>query len=204
MNIISQPPQFLTNYARGWVGFISRHDNFIADGIDWFSRWDELDHVPISHTFNIVGQDTTVEALEPEVSYGSLHDYLDDPEIALLVRKPRTRFFERICNQAILRLGDKYNNRLIAALALNETFLGRALNKFSLGAFESWLVRRALRPHTWDCSMLVTETLRQPDLIPLGGVLTWTPGTVKPIDLFEDQNLFEPGAIELVPSSRQS
>ncbi len=199
MKIVSQKAEFLTNYGPGWIGFLSRKDNFISEGINWFSRWDDLDHVPISHVLNIVGKDSTIEALEPMVAYGCLSEYLEDAEVALLVRRPRTKHFTAIVTEAQKRLGEKYNNRLIGALAVSETFLGHALNRLTGGGFERFLVRRVDRPDQWICSKLGIRTLEQPDLIPLGGVLKWLPATVKPIDLFEDECLFEPGAFELLP-----
>jgi hypothetical protein len=199
VNIVSQPPDYLANYGPGWIAFLSRRDNFISAGIDWFSRWDDIDHVPISHVINIIGENDTVEALEPCVCCATLEVYLHNPEIALLVRKPRTQFLANVVREAKLHLGEPYNNKLIAALALSETLAGHALNQFTLGAFERTLVRCVDRPNKWICSKLGVRTLRQPDLVPGTGVLTWPSGTVKPIDLFEDTYAFEPGAIELVP-----
>ena len=195
-------PSYETNYGPGWIGFVSRRDNFISEGINWFCRWDEISHVPVSHAINIIGADMTVEALAQGVTHGSLHPYLNAPDVALLVRKPRLLspdLAERIVNEAELYLGEPYNYELIAALAAAETYSGHALNILTGGWWAKHLVMLADKDDEWDCSKLAVTTLHQPDLVPLGGVLTWLPAMVQPIDLFEDTNIFEDGAIELVP-----
>lgn len=205
ITVRQQHPVFGVNYGPGWIGFISRRDNFISDGINWFSRWDEISHVPISHTLNILGADMTNEALDKGIVHGSLFTYLHDPDIALLVRKPRAMtagLASRICANAESHLGEPYNFELIAALAAGETYTGRALNWLSRGWWQEFLVRRADKPDEWICSKSVATSLHQPELIYPFSVLTRRPALVKPIDLFEDVKIFEPGAIELVPDDQ--
>jgi hypothetical protein len=202
IRVTQQHPRYEANYGPGWIGFISRRHEFVAAGIDWFSRWDEISHIPISHVFNLAGQDLTIEAFEKGVSDGSLYNYLTDPDVALLVRRPRglsPAFARAIVAEAEKRLDEPYNNRLIVALAASETFLGHWLNKITNGHWEKFLCRRAARPDEWICSQLVATTLLLTMPAAAYGVLTLPPYIVKPIDLFEDLFAFEPGAVELVP-----
>lgn len=202
ITVRQQHPVYGTNYGPGWIGFISRKDDFVAAGIDWFSRWDETSHVPVSHTFNIVGSDLTVEAFENGVCEGSIDSYLNDPDATLLVRKPRgltPAAASAIVRAAESHLDDLYNNRLIAALGASNTFLGHWLNKLTNGGYGKWLCQRADRPDEWICSKLVATTLQETGIPFAYGVMTQPPCTLMPIDLFEDIFVFESGAIELVP-----
>ncbi len=202
IRVVQQHPVFGVNYGPGWIGFISRRDNFISEGINWFSRWDEISHVPVSHTLNILGADMTNEALAAGIVHGSLFTYLHDPDIALLVRKPRAMTADlasRICATAESHLGQAYNYELIAALAAGETYIGRALNCLTGGWWQKYLIKRADKPDKWICSKSVATSLHQPELVYPFSVLTRLPALVKPIDLFEDVKIFEPGAVELVP-----
>ena len=202
INVTRQLPQYGVNYGPGWIGFIARRDSFVAEGIDWFERWDNISHVPVSHTFNISGSDLTVEAFENGVEDGSLENYLLDPDVALLVRKPvlmNPTLAAAIVNVATSHLGEPYNNRLIAAMAASNTYLGHGLNWVTGDRSERMLCWLADSARKWVCSKLVKTTLQQPAYTPLRGVMQMPAYMVKPIDLFEDLFVFEPGAIELIP-----
>lgn len=202
IQVTRQIPQYGVNYGPGWIGFIARKDSFVSEGIDWFERWDNISHVPVSHTFNISGQDLTVEAFEKGVEDGSLENYLLDPDVALLVRKPVLMspiLAATIVNNATSHLGEAYNNRLIAAMALSNTYLGHGLNWATRDRSERFLCWLADSAHKWVCSKLVKTTLEEQPYTALRGVMQIPAYMVKPIDLFEDTYVFEPGAIELIP-----
>jgi hypothetical protein len=205
IKVVQQHPQFGVNYGPGWIGFISRRKDFVAAGIDWFSRWEEISGIPISHTFNIAGEDLTIEAFEKGVDDGSLADYLNDPDVALLVRKPRLLdpdMARLIVDTAASHLGEPYNNKLIAAMASGETFLGRGLSWITGGRMVRWICWLADRAQQWICSKLVRVSVDHPPYSQYRGVMEMPPYVVLPIDLFEDVFIFEPGAIELIPSDR--
>lgn len=204
ISVRQQYPQPGINYGPGWVGFVCHRDEFIAAGIDWFERWDTITRLPLgaaSHTFIIGAGGLTVEAFEGGVFRGSIYDYLNDPDTALLTRCPRNLtpdLARRIVDRAQMHIGEPYNNALIAAHAAANTFAGHLINRLTGGRFENWLCARADRPNTWICSKEVATDLQQPELNYPASVLTWPPCTVNPVDLFEDVKVFEPGAIELV------
>lgn len=205
INVTQQHPQFGVNYGPGWIGFKATRSGFIAAGINWFERWDNISHVPVDHTFNIVSDDLTIEAFEPTVEDGSLDAYLENPDVALLVRKPRLLSLDlarAIVDEAGSHLGEAYNNKLIAAMGLSDTFLGHLLGTISGGRTDRWACWLADRANQWICSKLVRVSLAQPPYTQYRGVMQMPPYTIAPIDLFEDVYVFEPGAIELVPADR--
>ena len=202
IKVTQQYPAYGTNYGPGWIGFKATRKGFIAAGINWFEHWDNISKVPVEHTLNIASDDLTIEALEDGVDDGSLRNYLLDPDVALLVRKPRQLSLDlarAIVDEAGMHLGEPYNNRLIAAMALSSTFLGHALSRLTCDRTERWLCWLADRRNEWICSKLVRTSLAHPPYTQYHGVMQMPPYTVKPIDLFEDVFVFEPGAIELLP-----
>jgi hypothetical protein len=208
LKIVQQQPNYLVNYGPGWTGFVSRRDNFVSEGINWFSRWDELSHVPISHCFKIIDRDLIVEALASGVVRGSLSVYLNDPDIALLVRRPimlSDILTKLLCQNALEHLGEPYNKELIAALAIGETYLGRAANWFTRGWLQRRLAITADERNTWTCSKLEATTLHITPFNNLRGIMELPPCLVKPIDLFEDIHVFDTellataDAFELMP-----
>lgn len=205
IKVTQQYPQSGVNFGAGWVGFVCHRDEFIAAGIDWFERWDTITRLPLgaaSHTFTLVGAGLTIEAFEGGVFRGSIFSYLSDANTALLVRRPRclsADLAHRIADRAQTHIGQPYNNALIAAHAAANTYAGHLINCITRGRFEDWLCLHADKPNTWICSKEVATDLQQPELLYPGSVLTRPPCAVKPVDLFEDEKIFEPGAIELVP-----
>lgn len=199
MRIIANRPAFGLNYDVGYVGFISRRRDFVAAGINWFSRWDQLDDdPPVSHTFVITGMDMTIEAFTSGVSYGSLAAYLKNPDVALLVRKPRgltPQLGMRIMDAARSHLGEKYDYGLICANVLANTFVGHWINRLCRDWPNRAVCRLLGKNCRMICSELVATVLDQPELKPF---LNRSADTVKPQDLFEDTAVFDPGAIELV------
>jgi hypothetical protein len=202
IKITQQHPQLGVNYGPGWIGFKATRSGFIAKGINWFERWDNISHAPVDHTFNIAGEDLTIEAFANGVEDGSLADYLGDPDTALLVRKPRLlgpQMAAQILQTAASHLGEPYNNALIAAMAIGNTYAGHLVNWATHNAAERFLCWLADRNNKWICSKLVRVSLDHPPYNQYRGVMQLPAYTVNPIDLFEDAFVFEPGAIELVP-----
>lgn len=206
MNVLDQPLQWGVNCDVGWVGFLSRHNDFIAHGINWFSRWDEISNIPITHTFIITGPDSTIEAFKDGVKPGTLSAYLNDPEVALLVRKPikwTPDMGARIVGKAQMHEGEKYNDWLIFADAASNTLLGHYLDHLFHGAISQHLTEWADSPNKEICSKLVAVAVNQPETQSFG-VLANPAASIKPIDLFEDQYIFDPGAYELLPVTSPS
>ena len=186
----------------GYIGFVSRKADFISAGIDFFEAWDRLPgDVPVSHTLVYCGPVTTIEALAHGVVQGSVANYLDDPDCALLVRRPlgyTDELGERIVNCASSHMDEKYDDWLIAADAMRNTLLGHYLDHQLHGAVTEFLTAWADRPKEEICSKLVALAMHQPEFIDKGFV-SWPPAQVMPANVFEDNLVFEPGAVELLP-----
>jgi len=203
MVILDEPLRWGENCDVGWTGFIARKHSFIAAGISWFSRWDEISHVPVEHTFIISKQDETIEAFQNGIRAGTLSAYINDPDVAILVRQPAIwtpDIGARIVERANKHIGEDYNDALIAADALVNTFLGHWLNHVSRGAFAEHLTKLADSDKRWICSKLVAYANSIQELEALGGVLANPAAEAKPIDLFEDLFIYGPGAFELLPT----
>jgi hypothetical protein len=202
MTILEKLPVYRETYGLGWTGFISRKNDFIAAGINWFSHWSEISGIPITHTFIIAEVDKTIEALSDGVVYGSLEKYLNDPDVALLVRQPvgyTLDMGQRIVDKAVLHIGEKYNNWLIAADAISNTFLGHYINHLTHGRLQDVLTKYADTPTKEICSKLVALAMNQHETAAFG-VLANPAWEIKPIDLWEDEFIYQPGATELVSS----
>ncbi|HQI44895.1 MAG TPA: hypothetical protein PLC59_02320 [Bacteroidales bacterium] len=203
MTIIEQKPQFGVNYDIGFDGFTSRQKDFLAAGINWFAHWDVIPGVPpVSHTFKIVGEDTTIEAFGDGVRYGKLSNYLNDPTCALIVRKPAGWTPElglRMAKEAEKHLGEKYNWFLIAALAISNSYLGKWIDKKLKGKFSNWLTDWADNAKSNICSSLIARVNGAMPEYEGKSVLANPPYKIMPIMLCGDPILYEYGAIELIP-----
>lgn len=203
MDVIEQKTQFGVNYDVGYDGFTSHPKDFITAGINWFERWDKLPGIPpVSHTFKIVGEDQTVEAFGNGVRYGKLSDYLNDPNCALMVRKPMKwtpDMGRRLAAAAKSHIGERYNYFLIVMMALGNTFLGHGINKLSGGKFSNWLDELADSKKSSICSQLVSRVNNSVIELRNWGVLRLPPYDVTPLLLLQDKMIYEPGIIELIP-----
>lgn len=205
MNIAIQKPRYGHNYAPGYFGFVIRRKDFIAAGIRWFSRWDSLPSIPApSHAFVIGTEDTTIEAFGSGVAYGSLQAYLDDQDVALIVRRPARwtpKLGDAIVEQAATHIGERYGYGLIAAHALSNTYAGHLLTKLTRGWFERKVVAALDSRRAEICSELVARAAQDADPgLALRGCLVRDAAEIKPADLFFDRECCEPAdyACELV------
>lgn len=203
MNIEEQQPVFETNYDAGYVGFISRRNDFVSAGINWFSRWADIPgDPPVSHTFIITGEHTTIEAFADGVKEGALGTYLADADVALLVRKPinySSALGASIVANAECHAGEGYNYAIIAAMAVSNSLLGHAINQSHDDALAKWLTRLANSDSREICSQLVAKALEAQSELENHGCLVKPSYMITPQMLLSDTLVFEPGAIELLP-----
>ena len=203
MNVSDQKAQFGVNYDVGYDGFISRPNDFIAAGIRWFERWDTLPGVPpVSHAIKIIGPDQTIEALAHGIVYGSLSKYINDPECAVLVRKPKgwtPEMGERLATEAKSHLGEKYNYLLLFVMAITNSYFGKGLDAVTGKKFSAWLNHVAdLKRHD-ICSQFCAKVDNALPEFQGKSVLARPLNTITPILLCQDEVIYEPGTIELLP-----
>lgn len=203
MNIIEQQPRWGLNYREGFDGFTVRRKDFIAAGIRWFEKWDMLPGVPpVSHTFKIIGDNRTIEAFSDGIHYGTIGAYLNDPDVALLVREPivwTQDMAEKMTAAAAAHLGDKYGTSLIAAMAFTRTFFGRGLDWLSRGWTTRFVTNMLDSKRQEICSELVAMVDREQPELACAKVFAYNSNEITPLMLFGDDTLYKPGAIELVP-----
>lgn len=207
MNIAVQTPKYPVNYAPGYIGFTIRKKDAIAFGIRWFeSQWGELrgERIP-SHAFVIVDQDRTVEAFFKGVNYGSIQAYLDDPDVALLVRRPYHWSWEggqEIVSEAMRHIGHPYGYTLIAAMLVTHSTPGKLINKIPfLGErFTNLVSRIGDRKLEEICSEIAAIAMKAYPILSMRGILQSPTNTIDPYKLFYDAMCFEPPAyaVELV------
>lgn len=200
MNITEQPFNWGVNIGAGYNCFIVRKKDFISQGIQWFSRWNDLPNLPVpSHAFIATGPDFTIEAFGDGVHTGTFANYLNDQNSALLVRKPKNwtpELGSAIVGAATKHLGEKYGYFLIAGMALSNSFLGKGLDKITGG----WTTRKLDSMFDNSSTDICSELVAKSDVAAgmTGGILLKPADTIKPIDLFTDQVIYEPDAIELL------
>lgn len=191
MNIVQQKAVFGTNYDVGFSCFNVRRHDFIAAGIRWFERWDSLPKLPRpSHAYVITGEDETEEAFGNGVHKGTLSAYLKDPNVAVLIRKPlgwSPSRGEQIAAKAKACDGQGYGYLSIVAMAMSHSYIGHGLDLLTKGWLGHQMEKLANTQNTAICSEVVAEANG------LVNPYIWTPA-----DLFFSDNIYEPGAVELV------
>lgn len=192
----SRTPEFGTNYDRGYIGFGYGRRNIVCKGIAYFTRWDRLHDVKVSHALIVTGPDSCIEArFRGGVQESPLQPYFDDPEYQIFFRKPRhleRPVADRIINVATTQLGCKYETMLLATQALSGSFLGRLVHR-AFGDRPDLLLSSLVNCDTrWVCSELVAYALDQQHEYQDLGILKDPPETINPQELFEDDEVFTP------------
>lgn len=196
MTIVEQKPQWRANYDIGYVGFTVTRDRLIAAGINYFTKFDDLPHTPHpTHCFVITGEDETVEAFARGVDRGTLSDYLKNPDVAVLIRRPRhyTRAMgQRMADEASRRVGKKYGYWLVATLAVSNSFAGRLLSAATGGWFGRFVTKLGDKKSEEMCSETVGGVMQTEDHLRYLGVLQKPARQITPVALFVDPYCFEP------------
>ena len=205
MEIAVQKMQWGINVAEGYVGFTVRKRDAIAAGIRWFEKeWRKAQVGPVpSHTFIVTGPDATIEAFGNGVGRGTLTAYLNDPDVALLIRRPAqwtAAMGRRIADEASKHVGHRYGRWLIFGMAVSNSFLGLALNKLTRGAFGRKVRQWTDETEAEVCSEVVALSMKAQPELDRRGQLVWPARDATPYNLFKDQSVFEPWncAVELV------
>jgi hypothetical protein len=203
MDIVEQIYQPGVNCLPGYIAFTVRKKDFIAQGISWFERWDAMRKLPVpTHTFIVAYDGATIEAFANGVHEGKLDVYLNDPNVCLLVRRPvgyTVDLGSRIVQSAAKHVGHGYGYWLIAGMAVSNSFVGRGLDWLTRGWFHRTVEKCADSKTTEICSELVAIAAGDQPELANKGVLDWPTYTVKPVDLFCCDTIFDGGAIELLP-----
>ena len=182
------------NYAPGYIGFTFRHNSFVSDGIAYFTRWDRMSDIPVSHCLIVTGEDHCIEAVPDGVVSNYLANYFEEPNCHIFFRKPRLWSVDmgaRITEAVELELGKRYDYGAIAAHGLCNTILGRFIDKLT-GEVPAELVIKLLEDDDkWFCSELAAYGLKAQPEIGEKGCLVKPTYMINPQELFEDGIVFE-------------
>jgi len=188
-------PRYGQHYAKGYVGFTYRKDHLFARGTAWFTRWDRLSDIKVTHALLVTGEDTCVEAVGTGVRQGNLRTYFDDPHCQIFFRKPRglnDDIATRLEQTASAEIGKDYDDALITSAAISGSLIGHLLSRISHGKSDEWLAELLDHKDKWICSELVAYCLDQQPEYHDRGILSTPNAAINPQELFEDDTIFTP------------
>ena len=81
-------PVWGENYTAGDIGFQFVDNSFISEGIVYFTGWEAMSKIKVSHSFVIKGPDVCTEALAQGVVDSPLMPRFKDPHIHVVIRRP--------------------------------------------------------------------------------------------------------------------
>lgn len=201
IGIRSVPAVYGVTYTAGDVFFTvpcRLHEDAIALGIVYLTRWERYGDVAVNHVGTIVGPGLGVEAqMRRGTVCCDMHDYFEDPRVLVLIRRPfgLTPHTGQVLSAiARGRVGRPYDKALIAAHGIAGTILGRALDRLFGGRVREALAKRLQRDDADICSEGVAIILREWRRrigMALSGCLGESPETITPQRLFEDRTVFE-------------
>jgi len=189
-------PMFGVNYDLGYVGFV-RHmrPGTFSRGITYFSRWDRMSDISVTHTFLVVAPNACVEARwRGGVRLTPLSDYFNSDD-QVFFRKPvlYSQLTGQLMSDAARReIGKRYDKKLIIAHALIGSLAFRIMNKARWGFSGNTLARMLDTPDAFICSELVAHVMGRFTEYCNRGCLRWPSSRITPQKLFEDIELFEP------------
>jgi hypothetical protein len=88
MQIVAMAPVYGDNYTLGDIGFQFVDDSFISNGIVYFTGWEAMSKIKVSHSFVITGPDTCEEALAEGVVESNLQPRFLDKHTHVTIRRP--------------------------------------------------------------------------------------------------------------------
>lgn len=187
-------PVFGVNYDIGFVGFTHTDSSFVSSGITWFTRWDRMSEIAVSHVLLVTGADKCIEANPEGVVQSNLSDRFNDPKIQIFFRKPRgwnSAMGKRLVAAAQKYIGNKYDYGLIVANFLTSNLIGRGLNSLFGGMPAKWLFKVFDRKNAQICDEVIALILQTESGLKMLGVLRKPAREINPQMLFEDDGCFE-------------
>lgn len=193
----SQAPEYGVNYNAGYIGFTFDDDSVISEGIAYFTRWDRLSDIPVSHALIVIGENTCIEAVAGQgVIQSNLGKYFWDKNSHIFFRKP-VGINENIVNEIIWtakkEIGASYANGLIVNDMVRATFLGHLLDKLSHDEIFDRISMVLDEKGSFICSELAAYCLKSAKswIYNNAGILDRPASAITPQSLFSDSIIFE-------------
>ncbi|MEG4574260.1 hypothetical protein QUA56_16445 [Microcoleus sp. N3A4] len=190
-------PDYEVNYKTGYIGFLNKGTDLTSLGIAYFTGWDRMSDIHVTHTLIVTGEDECIEAdmVNNTVKLCTLSKYFNDPNCQIFFRKPI--FFNdavgySIAHKASLEVGKQYDFGAILTQGLSGSFPGRMLDRLLTGKLEELLSNMLEHPEKWICSELVAYALDEQPLYRDKGILKRPNSTISPQELFQDTEIFAP------------
>jgi len=196
LEIQTVKPVFGQNYDVGYVGFTYHDHNFVSEGIAYFTRWEDLQSIPVSHALIVTGDNQCIEAVGTgnAVRLAPLSTYFDDPKVRISFRQPlgwNRELGQRLATTALRQLGAKYDFGLMVADFGSNSIPGHFLNKLFHDKPAEWIAGLLGSPDRFVCSELVAWAMDQQPELKDKGILARDLNLVTPQGLFEDTVVFE-------------
>ena len=195
MQVTSIKPKYRDNYNVGYIGFTFRDKNIISEGIAYFTRWERMSDIKVSHALIVTGKNKCIEAIPEGVVETDLSSYFNDPHTQIFFRKPAG--YDEVLGKRIAaaiknQVGKKYDKWLIAANMLHGSFLGRWVNTMFQGKPDLYVSKLLNDKDKWICSELAAFAMDSQPEFTDKGILEKPDFTIDPQELFEDQTIFTP------------
>lgn len=195
--IESKLPIYGVNYDKGYIGFTFNNASFVSEGISYFTRWDRLSNIPVSHVLVVVDENTCMEAVMGKgIIKSNLDKYFWEKHIHIFFRKPKginENVSEEIVHAAEKEIGATYANNLIANDMIRGTFLGHLLDELSHDEIFDGLAMLLDRDGSFICSELAAYSLKSAKSWAYNhaGILSRPAAAITPQSLFSDEVIFE-------------
>lgn len=195
--IESKLPVYGVNYNKGYIGFTFNNASFVSEGIAYFTRWDRMSNVPVSHALVVVDENTCIEAVMGEgVIKSSLDKYFWEKHTHIFFRKPmgiNEDVSDEIVQTAEKEIGAIYANNLIVNDMMRATFLGHLLDELSHDEIFDGLAMLFDRDGSFICSELAAYSLKSAKSWAYNnvGILSRPAAAITPQSLFCDDMIFE-------------
>lgn len=196
-SIESKLPLYGVNYNKGYIGFTFNNASFISEGIAYFTRWDRLSDIPVSHALVVIDENTCIEAIMGQgVRKNSLDRYFWDNHTHIFFRKPMSineNVADEIAQTAEKEIGATYANNLIVNDMIRSTFLGHLLDELSHDSIFDGLSMVLDKDGSFICSELAAYCLKSAKSWVYNNVsiLSRPAAAITPQSLFSDNVIFE-------------
>jgi hypothetical protein len=189
-------PEFGKNYDIGYVGFTFQGSSVVSKGISYFTRWEDLRSIPVSHALIVTGDNQCIEAVgtTDSVRIVPLTHYFEEPGVRISFRQPvgwTKELGQRIAATAELQNGAKYDFGLMVADFISNSIPGHFLNRIFHNKPAQALAGLLDNPHKFICSELVAWALDQQPEFKGKGSLVHPAYLATPQELFEDEVIFD-------------
>lgn len=193
-HVKSLNPDYGQNYDAGYIGFQFEDHDFISEGIAYFTRWDRLCDIRVSHAFIVACENECIEAVRAGVKFSKLEDRFNDPHCHVFFRKPLPwthALAQKVIYTGAGIVGRKYDFLLIMAMFIRGTMLGEALYRVIGQKFVNRLTGWFDMRNRYICSEFVAYCLQQQPEYRDKGCLNFKAHTINPQQLFGDDALFK-------------